>query len=109
MVPLLAVQSVNHKITNHLSIIIGNYEYYYAAGLISQKVNIGPDIISDPKQLDNVIKDELKDFHPENDRTEYLVAMLNKFEMKSSGFDEDMKELYRLGKESLILESDGEK
>jgi hypothetical protein len=106
MVPLLAEQSVDHKITNHLSILIGNYEYYYAAGLISQKIDIDPDIISAPEKLDNVIKKGLADFHPEDENTEYLCTLLKKYEMKSAEFDDDMKELFRLGKESGILNED---
>lgn len=109
MVPLLAEQSVDHKIEKHLSILIGNYEYYYAAGLISQKITINPEIISDCMKLDESIKEQLKDFHPSDDRTEYLCMLLNRYEMKSADFDDDMKELFRLGTESGILESDGEK
>lgn len=103
MVPSLVVYSVNHKIKERLSVIIGNYEFYYAAGLISPKLKIDANGFTQPKALDAAIKERLKKYVPDSSRTDFLCNLLKKYEVKSENYDEDMKELFRLGSESNIL------
>lgn len=106
MVRSLAVSSVDHKIKNHLSILIGNYEFYYAAGVFSQKVELDHSNINDPVLLDKEIKEKISSFTPENDREEYLISILKKFEVNIKESDEDMIALFKVGSESKVLIED---
>ena len=41
MITLLARQSVDRKVSDHVSVIVGNYEYYYACGLLDRRLSLG--------------------------------------------------------------------
>lgn len=96
MVTSIARQSVIIKCNMQASIMLGNYEFFYAAGLFCKirGISVETDIL--PKALEELIKPELKTFESEDKREQHLVKMLSNYEV-SEEYDEQMKELLEWG------------
>ncbi len=96
MVTLVARQSVIIKCNMQASILLGNYEFYYAAGLLCKLkgISVEEDIL--PKALEERIAPELKSFSGEDKREQYLVRLLSNYETLEE-YDEQMKELLKWG------------
>lgn len=102
MVTSIARQSVIIKCNMQASILLGNYEFYYASGLFCKISgnSVEKDIL--PKDLGDLIKPALEVFESEDKREQYLVKMLSNYEV-SEEYDEQMKELleWGLGEENI--------
>lgn len=96
MVTSIARQSVIIKCNMQASVLLGNYEFYYAAGLFGKicGLEIEEDIL--PEALAEKIAPELKKFSGEDTKEQYLVKMLSNYEVLEA-YDEQMKELLLWG------------
>lgn len=96
MVTSIARQSIIIKCKMQKSGILGNYEFYYAAGL-SAKL-FGFEIPEDikPGALAALLADCLKDTAPKDEKEEYLLRIV-KVHSPEDEYDTQMKELLLWG------------
>ena len=97
MVPSIARQSVIMKCNKQWAYILGNYEYYYAAGVASKLLGfeIAEEIM--PIQLFEVLEKELAQAKSCDEREAYLLQRLKDY-VPTEDYDEQMKELLVMGK-----------
>ena len=93
MVTSIARQSVIIKCNMQKSVLTGNYEFYYAAGLIAKLsgVEISDDI--KPIELGVLLHQEIE----KDEQEKYLFSMLKDYK-PTDEYDEQMKELLLWGK-----------
>lgn len=96
MVESIARQSVIIKCNLASSIMTGNYEFYYAAGLLYKLKGIAAKEVLEPETLAIQIQKLLEGYEPEDSREKHLVKML-RFYKPIDTFDEQMKELFGTG------------
>lgn len=97
MTTSIARQSVIIKCNMQRAYILGNYEFYYAAGLAGKLFGFEvPDEVQ-PEELAELLAGTLKGTQPKGEQETYLVSILKEFtpEMR---YDEQMKELLLWGK-----------
>ncbi|MBO5524136.1 MAG: DUF3837 domain-containing protein [Roseburia sp.] len=96
MVPSIARQSVIIKCNMQKSVLTGNYEFYYAAGLLKKLygVEIPPDI--KPLELKNFVSENLKNLSPKDEKEQWLFRMLSDY-APFEEYDDQMKELLLWG------------
>lgn len=97
MVPYIARQSVVIKCNMQKSILTGNYEFYYAAGLVAKLA--GVEIADDrkPEELKALLAEKLPDCTAKDEKEAYLFQMLDDYR-PGEEYDEQMKELLLWGK-----------
>lgn len=102
MVTSIARQSVIIKCNMQKSILTGNYEYYYAAGLFSKltQVTVKDDI--KPLELFELLDNSIQDAAAKDERENYLFELLANFR-PGEEYDSQMQELLRWGKEETQL------
>ena len=93
---VLARQSVVTKCNLQASILLGNYEFYYSAGLSARL--FGFEIPEDirPGELAELLADRLTDANPKDEKEEYLLRIL-KNHTPEDEYDTQMKELLLWG------------
>lgn len=93
----LTRQSVVIKCNLEASIMTGNYEYYYSAGLLSKLT--GQDISREigPEQLHDQVQEMLKTFEPKDGQEKHLAHML-KYYHPDERYDEEMPNLLEMGR-----------
>ena len=93
----LTRQSVVIKCNLEASIMTGNYELYYAAGLHGKLMNreVAADIR--PEALHDLVHEWLKDFTPADGHEKHLVHMLKYYHPDPERYDEQMAELLQMG------------
>ena len=97
MVTSIARQSVIIKCNIQKAFILGNYEYYYAAGLIAKFYGVEiPDEIQ-PEELSALLQKELGNVTTQSEQEKHLVYILKEYEPEER-YDEQMKELLIWGK-----------
>lgn len=97
MITSIARQSVIMKCNIQKAFILGNYEYYYAAGLIARFYAVDiPDEIQ-PEELSVLLQKELPNVAPQSEQEKHLVYILKEYEPENR-YDEQMKELLIWGK-----------
>jgi hypothetical protein len=96
MVISIARQSVIIKCNLGASIMTGNYEFYYASGLLYRLKNISTDKVLKPEPLGAAIQELTEGYEPEDQKEKHLVKML-RFYKPVDLFDEQMKELFWMG------------
>ncbi len=96
MVLPIARQSVVIKCNLNASIMTGNYEFYYASGLLYHLKGMTVDEIPEPEKLLGQVLELIEDFAPADEREGHLVHML-RFYKPTEEFDGQMKELFVLG------------
>jgi len=96
MEPILARQSVNIKCKLKASIMMGNYEFYYAAGVLCALAGRKPEQPLEPKQLYAFIQPLFDTYKPENERESYLMKLLKEYKVPDE-YDEQMAELLQMG------------
>lgn len=94
----LAKQSVMIKCRLHASIMMGNYEFYYAAGLLCSLAGETPEQEIRPKELQAFLTPLFDTYKPGNEKESYLVKLLKEYK-PSDEYDGQMKELLRMGME----------
>ena len=97
MVTSIARQSVIIKCNMQKSVLTGNNEFYYAAGLIAKLsgVEISDDI--KPIELGVLLHQEIEKTEPKDEQEKYLFSMLKEYK-PTDEYDEQMKELLLWGK-----------
>lgn len=97
MVPSIARQSVIIKCNMQSAYILGNYEYYYAAGLASKllEFEVSDEIM--PTELFLLLEKELSHADTKDEKETYLVQRLKDY-IPTEDYDEQMKELLQMGK-----------
>lgn len=102
MVPSIARQSVIIKCNMQRSVLTGNYEYYYAAGLLSKLTGIEiPEDIG-PLQLADLLDKQGKNVITKDEKEEYLKKILLDYAPQEE-YDEQMRELFLWGKREEYL------
>lgn len=96
MVTSVARQSVCIKCNMQASVMLGNYEFYYAAGLFCRirGISVSEDLM--PNELKEKILPELKADPGKDEKERHLVKMLLNYR-PSDERDGQMKELLSLG------------
>lgn len=96
MVPSIARQSVIIKCNQQTSVLLGNYEFYYLAGLMKKIYNLDLNEDMNPFELLERIQSKLDILSPSSLQEEYLIKMPRNFKPDEKT-DEQMKELFRWG------------
>ena len=97
MVTSIARQSVIIKCNMQRAYILGNYEFYYAAGLAEKLYGIAiPEDIK-PVELGELLRPALEGVTPNGAKEEYLVARLKDY-VPNEDYDAQMQELLLMGK-----------
>ena len=96
MVVSTARQSVVIKCKLKESILLGNYEFYYAAGLIGKLTGVAFDETLPPGQLYEAVKQAAENYQAKDEQEAYLLHMLARFKPDEK-VDDQMKELFRWG------------
>lgn len=96
MVQSIARQSVIIKCNLHASIMLGNYEFYYASGLVHKLTGNTADRIAEPEEMLEIVHNLTKDYKTEDERELHLLHMLKDYE-PTEEFDEQMKALFEDG------------
>ena len=102
MVMSIARQSVIIKCNMQKSVLTGNYEFYYAAGLISKisQIEIEEDI--KPLKLEEYLAEKIKILKPNDEKEAWLFHMIHDYK-PAEEYDDQMKELMRWGKNEQYL------
>lgn len=96
MVTSIARQSVIIKCNMQKAVMLGNYEFYYGAGVLARLEGLEiPDDIR-PVQLKELLEEKLKDVEPKDEKEAYLVKIILDFRPDVI-YDEQMKELLLWG------------
>lgn len=96
MVPSIARQSVIIKCNQQTSVLLGNYEFYYLAGLMKKLFDLDLNEDMQPVELLENIQSKLDNLSPANPQEEYLIKLARNFKPAEVP-DEQMKELFRWG------------
>lgn len=96
MVPSIARQSVIIKCNAQKSVLLGNYELYYAAGLLKKLYGLDVDEEMEPRELLERAQAQLAEAAPDDQRERYLVGMVNRYDALPE-YDEQMRALFRWG------------
>ena len=96
MEPILAKQSVDIKCRIQASVMMGNYEFYYAAGRLCAQTGQQPDQPLQPLELSTFLQPLLHRYDPKEESDAYLVKMLKEYEA-SDEYDEQMDTLFEMG------------
>ena len=96
MVPSIARQSVIIKCNQQTSVLLGNYEFYYLAGLMKNLFALDLNEDMQPVELLDAVQSKLDNLTPNNSQEEYLIKMARNFK-PGENVDEQMKELFRWG------------
>lgn len=96
MVTSIARQSVIIKCNMQQSILLGNYEFYYAAGLAKKLYGLQLDGDMQPAELFTGLTEQMEGLAPQDEREKYLLSMIKNYEVLEE-YDEQMKELFDWG------------
>ena len=104
MVTSIARQSIIIKCNMQASVLTGNYEFYYAAGLAARLagIEVADDIL--PDELKGLLAERLADCVPKDEKEAYLYGLLLDYR-QTGEYDAQMKELLILrqgGKAALV-------
>lgn len=96
MVPSIARQSVIIKCNMQASVLLGNYEFYYLAGLMKKIYNLDVNEDMQPMELLAAVQSSLDGLAPNGPQEEYLIKLARNFKPDEK-VDDQMKELFRWG------------
>ena len=97
MVTSIARQSVIIKCNMQKAVMLGNYEFYYGAGVLAKLEGIEiPDDIR-PVELKELLEGRLKQVTPKDEKEAYLIKIILDFRPDEL-YDSQMKELLLWGK-----------
>lgn len=102
MVPSIARQSVIIKCKMNKSVMTGNYEYFYGAGLLAKLYGVEiPDEIK-PLELEELLTEAMKQLAPRDETESWLLQLLSGYK-PSADYDLQMKELLLWGRQEEYL------
>lgn len=102
MTTSIARQSVIIKCNMKRAYLLGNYEFYYAAGLAAKLFGLEVADESKPEELAAWVQEKLKETEGSNEQEKYLVSIIREYTPEER-YDEQMKELLLWGKEETCL------
>lgn len=104
MVTSIARQSVILKCKRKESVLLGNYELYYLAGVLKQTFSLSISEEMEPAALTSEIKKQIEGLTSEDENISYLLKMVSVYEPMEN-YDDQMKELFLWGlhEEDLFL------
>ena len=76
MVVSIARQSVIIKCLRQKSVMLGNYEFYYGAGLLNKCFGLKGTPDMKPQELFDYIISQFDNISPQNEQEEYLVKII---------------------------------
>jgi hypothetical protein len=97
LIPLLAQNSVDHKIQFQMSVIVGNYEYYYACGIFSKLVDADWNQDTLPNELMEKVQKAISGYTPKGKYEEYLIYLLRRYEPREEDYDDMTRLLFEKG------------
>lgn len=89
-------QSVIIKCNLASSVMLGNYEFYYAGGLLCRLAGKLPAQDMQPEELYAFLKPLLEIYEPKNEQEAYLVKLLQGYKIGEK-YDEQMQQLLQMG------------
>lgn len=96
MVPSIARQSVIIKCNQQTATLLGNYEFYYAAGLLKKLYELDVTEELQPGEMLVRLQEVLPGITASGEQEKYLMHMVSAYK-PSEDYDEQMKELFRWG------------
>lgn len=96
MVTSIARQSVIIKCNQQTSVLLGNYEFYYLAGLMKKLFSLELSEELAPAEMFATIQANLSNVKASNPQEEYLVKLVSVYKPLEK-YDDQMKELFRWG------------
>ena len=96
MVTSIARQSVIIKCTQQTSVLLGNYEFYYLAGLMKKLFDLDLHVDMQPLEMFEHIEPKLDSLEPKDEREAYLIHLVSVYK-PSEDYDNQMKELFEWG------------
>lgn len=102
MVTSIARQSVIIKCNMQKSILTGNYEFYYAAGLLSKLTGLTLPEESQPEELFHLLSEKLPELTATDEKEAYLFQLILGYRPNEE-YDAQMQELFLMGKEEKYL------
>uniref|UniRef100_UPI004055A170 DUF3837 domain-containing protein n=1 Tax=Agathobacter sp. TaxID=2021311 RepID=UPI004055A170 len=96
MVPFITRQSIIIKCSQQASILLGNYEFYYLAGLMKKLFGFQLNAEMNPQEMFAQIQKEFDTASPRDGREGYLLKLVE-FYKPLEEYDEQMKELFHMG------------
>lgn len=96
MVTSIARQSVIIKCNQQTSVLLGNYEFYYVAGLMKKLYGVELSEEMNPEELLEHINANLDKMTPKDEKETYLVHLVNNFKPLEE-YNSQMKELFQWG------------
>ena len=99
MVEELAVNSVEKKLDMQASILVGNYEYYYACGKLKSLTELAVDEETAPLVMKEIVDEALASYSPDEESEPakaYLKTLLLRYR-PSDAYDAQMASLFRRG------------
>ena len=96
MVLSIARQSIILKCMRKKSVMVGNYEFYYSAGLLNKVYNLGLSENMEPVALGEAIVGALSDVQADDEMMAYLIKIILVYE-PSTNYDDQMKQLFLWG------------
>ena len=96
MVPSIVRQSVILKCLQQKSTLLGNYEFYYAAGLFVRLSGVQIQASLAPKDLVEALAEGLREYDPQDPREIHLKKILTVFHPEEKK-EEIMDELFLQG------------
>ena len=98
MVISIARQSIVLKCIRQKSVMVGNYEFYYTAGLLKKLYGLQVSGSMQPQELSDAILPNLDGLAPADDKEKYLIGLIRYYEPQE-GYDEQMAELFAWGEQ----------
>ncbi len=96
MVTSIARQSVIIKCNLRKSVMLGNYEFYYAAGLMKKLFGLEITAEQPPQEVSNILLAQADSLSPKDEKEKYLITMLKQYE-PGEEMDDQVKELFAWG------------
>lgn len=96
MVPSIARQSVIIKCNQQTSVLLGNYEFYYLAGLMKKLYDLDLNEEMEPLVLLEAIQAQIDSISANSPQEEHLIKMSRNFKPDDKK-DEQMKQLFCWG------------
>lgn len=96
MVSSIARQSVVIKCNMQTSVLLGNYEFYYVAGLMKKIFDLDLSEDMNPQEMIGNIQANLDHLEPKDEKEAYLIALVKNFKPLED-YNEQTKELFRWG------------
>ncbi len=96
MITSMARQSIILKCLRQKSVLVSNYELYYAAGIAKKCFEITVDADMEPMHLLEETQKQIENVTPSDDQEKYLIHLLGNYEPDET-HDDQTKEMFHWG------------